>query len=570
MASRPHPFTFQTLAQLPQALRAYWVEVGLASIMINFGQLLLPLFSMLVYDKVVSNGVFETLWALALGMGIFMAMDAGMRTVRAWAVEHVAADIARKVDSGLWHQLWREREGPAGGISVFLAQYRELTGALNFVSSTYLLALADLPFYALYLLVIGLIAWPLAILVALLTLTYALAGYLIQHRAQRLSKAAEHAATERFALVGEVLQGLDVLRTLPAAGRVEQAWISRADAAGEAESARRLAAQHASTLASTMSTLSVVSLLVCGTYLIEAGMLSVGGLIACSLLASRAMMTVASLYLVLGKWQDFKSALERMGALMNFDIVQTSSDRRPVISTEPLQKKSARGDIALRRVSKHYLGRPTVLEDISFNIAAGETVALLGRPGAGKSTLLKMLAGLSRADEGRILIDGYELEAISPEDRAYWIAYKPQEPVLFAGTLEENLLLAGSTPGDERFERALWASGLDEELKHGRLALSMAIANGGSNLSGGQRQKVALARAFAQPHSLLLLDEPSLGLDPEGEKRVAERLREVVGKGSLIMVTHSSAMLNAVERVIGLDAGRIVADGPRQQLVRAA
>jgi len=225
------------------------------------------------------------------------------------------------------------------------------------------------------------------------------------------------------------------------------------------------------------------------------------------------------------------------------------------------------GHISVIGLGKHYEGRPAALEAVSLSVAPGERVALLGRPGAGKTTLLRCLAGLCRADSGLILIDGLALDDIARFDRMRWMAYKPQDPEVFAGTLEDNLRIAGSRDRN-RFSEAIWASGLENEFKSGRMSLGMQLSERGGNLSGGQRQKVALARAFAQSSRILLLDEPTLGLDPESERMLAERLPKLLGDSSvLIMTTHSSIMLSTVQRVIALDGGRVVADGPREKLV---
>lgn len=182
---------------------------------------------------------------------------------------------------------------------------------------------------------------------------------------------------------------------------------------------------------------------------------------------------------------------------------------------------------------------------------------------------MRCLAGLSSASSGQILFDGLEIKDISAQDRAKWLAWKSQDPNLFAGTLEENLLVAGVSANDERFVKAIWASGLVDEIKSGRMSLGMQLEEGGRNLSGGQRQKVALARTFAQPCRILLLDEPTLGLDPEGENLLAQRLPLLLGDNDvLIMTTHSAVMLAATQRVIALDGGKIIADGEREKLVR--
>jgi ATP-binding cassette subfamily B protein/ATP-binding cassette subfamily C protein LapB len=205
---------------------------------------------------------------------------------------------------------------------------------------------------------------------------------------------------------------------------------------------------------------------------------------------------------------------------------------------------------------------------VSFSVIPGERIALLGRPGAGKTTLLRCLAGLCRPDTGQILVDGLALDDIARFDRMRWMAYKSQDPSVFAGTLEDNLRIAGCKD-NSRFSEAIWASGLENEFSSGRMSLGMQLDERGNNLSGGQRQKVALARALAQPSRILLLDEPTLGLDPESERMLADRLPKLLdGNSLLLMTTHSAIMLDTVQRIIALDGGRVVADGPREKLVK--
>jgi len=268
------------------------------------------------------------------------------------------------------------------------------------------------------------------------------------------------------------------------------------------------------------------------------------------------MAQVASLFSVLGKWQDFSRSAERMGKSLE-EVEERECTPRPVIA----------GNITAIGLGKHYEGRPPALENVSFTVVPGDRIALLGRPGAGKSTLLRCLGGICRPDTGQILIDGLALDDVSRFDRVKWMAYKSQEPALFTGTLEENLRVSGCMD-QNRFAEAIWASGLENEFKSGRMSLGMRLEERGNNLSGGQRQKVALARAFAQPSRILLLDEPTLGLDPESERMLAERLPKLLDNTSvLIMTTHSPTMLGTVQRIIALDGGRVVADGLREKLV---
>jgi ATP-binding cassette subfamily B protein/ATP-binding cassette subfamily C protein LapB len=547
---------FASLAALWPELRAAWAEVGIASFYINTGQLLLPLFALLIYDKVAQNGLFETLWALVFGMGLYLATDAGMRLVRSWATERISVDLTLRSDERLWSKLVAQVDLPAGGFPRFISNYRDLSLSRDFVSSSYLLSIADIPFLLLYLGVIGFIAWPLMIAVAVLVLLFSVFGFFLYARQTRLSKESEERNTRKLSFMGEALGCLDVVRTAPGSGAFLRGWRGLAEQSASSETRRRLAVHQMGMLSASMQTVTTVVILTSGVYLIHAQLLSVGMLIACNLLANRAMGLVASLFAVTGKWQDFKRAAARMEDSLE-EVRDHDCTPRPDI----------KGNIAVIGLGKLYEDRPAALESVSFSIAPGERIALLGRPGAGKSTLLQALGGLCRPDTGQILIDGLALDDIARFDRVKWMAYKAQDPAVFGGTLEENLRISGCTDST-RFAEAIWASGLENEFKSGRMSLGMGLDERGNNLSGGQRQKVALARVFAQPSRILLLDEPTLGLDPEGERMLAERLPKLLDNSSvLIMTTHSPIMLAMVQRIIALDGGRVVADGPREKLV---
>lgn len=549
--------SFSSLAALWPELRAAWAEVGIACFFINTGQLLVPLFSMLVYDKIAQNGLFETLWALTFGMGLYLATDIGMRLVRNWATERIGVDLTLRSDETLWSKLVAQVDLPAGGFPRFLSNYRDLTLSRDFVSSSYLLSIADIPFLTLYLAVIGIIAWHLMLVVAILVFVYSVAGLLLQARVNNLSKEAERKNTHKLSFMGESLGCLDVVRTTPGSGAFLRRWRDLTEQSASADKKRRLAVQQMGMLSGTTYTVTTVVMLNAGVYLIHAQELSTGKLIACTLLANRAMALVASLFAVTGKWHDFKRAAARM-----------ENSLEAVVERECTPRPNIEGNISVIGLGKHYEGRPAALEDVSFSIVPGERIALLGRPGAGKSTLLQCIGGLCRPDAGQIVIDGLALEDISRFDRVQWMAYKAQDPAVFAGTLEENLRISGCTDRN-RFTAAIWASGLENEFKSGRMSLGMHLEERGNNLSGGQRQKVALARVFAQPSRILLLDEPTLGLDPESERMLAERLPKLLdGSAVLIMTTHSSIMLQTVQRVIALDGGRVVADGLREKLVK--
>lgn len=547
---------FSSLSLLWSKLRSAWAEVGIGSALINAGQLLLPLFAMLVYDKIATNGLFETLWALTLGMVIYLLTDAGMRLVRSWATEQISVDLAKRSDETVWQQLVSQVELPPGGFSRFLSNYRDLTLSRDFVSSSYLLSMADIPFLLLYLLVIGIIAWQLMVVSLILVIIYTIAGYILQQRQNSISREAEKFNTRKLTFMGETLGCLDLVRTTPGAASFFNRWAELTEQSAKLDTKRRLAANHLGVFSAATQTVTTVVILSAGVYLINQQLMTTGKLIACNLLANRAMGLVASFFAVTGKWYDFKRAAVRMASSLE-KVEEKHFTPRPCIM----------GSIGVIGLAKQYEGRPSALENISFTVSPGDKIALLGRPGAGKSTLLQCLAGLCHPDRGTITIDGLSIGDISPSDRALWLAYKAQNPALFAGTLEDNLRISGCSD-QERFNMAIWASGLEMELQSGRMSLGMSLEENGNNLSGGQRQKVALARAFAQPSKIILLDEPTLGLDPESERLLATRLPQMMDSSSvLIMTTHSPIMLQMVQRIIALDGGKMVADGPREKLV---
>ncbi len=301
------------MAALWPKLRAAWAEVGIASLFINAGQLLLPLFAMLIYDKIAQNGLFETLWALVFGMGLYLATDAGMRLVRSWATERISVDLTLRSDETLWSKLVAQVDLPAGGFPRFISNYRDLTLSRDFVSSSYLLSIADIPFLLLYLIVIGIIAWPLMIVAMLLVLLYAGVGLLLQARQNNLSKEAERNNTLKLSFMGETLGCLDVVRTTPGSGAFLRRWRELAEQSTSFDTKRRLAVHQMGMFSSIMQTVTTVVILTAGVYLIHAQILSTGGLIACNLLAGRAMALVASLFAVTGKWQDFTRAAAQNG-----------------------------------------------------------------------------------------------------------------------------------------------------------------------------------------------------------------------------------------------------------------
>ena len=584
-----------------QVLRAQWPWLLPSGLIVNLGLLVTPLLAMLVYDKVVHNGIFETLWALVIGVLVYTALEFTVRALRVRHTEAMAARIDLSIDTRLMQGLLRPSARSAaqpGMAARLLTLYRDLAQAREFFAASYFLALADLPFVLLMLGVVGLIAWPLMLMLLFWVVVYVAGGLYLKGRAQRVGQMQLRSQTRKLALLNDAMSSLDVLRISHAGERLAERFAQAAQDQVELSRWWRMELMLAQHWSQLMGLLSFVSALTLGAYLIFGQSMSTGALIACSMLGGRTLGVAGQALQTLGLWQELGQSFTQLRPFIgDLDLSQdTAASPRPgsVDAEDALNsgaspiRRSAQGVVGQVQIDRvlHRFGAAApgegppsaagreVLRELSLNFAPGERIGLLGRPGSGKSTLLRILAGAIAPTQGQVRVDHIDLQAIDLQDRASWLAFKPQEAPLVAGTLEDNILLnlPLGTPEAERLAAlkfALFHSTLDEDLARGALSLDQLVEEYGANLSGGQRQKVALARAVAPRPRVLLLDEPTAGLDTESEHLIMQRLAQWQGL-SLIMVSHSARALALTQRLVVLEDGRLLADGPTSQLLKTA
>lgn len=563
--------------------RIKWVLAS--SFFINLGLLVTPLFAMLVYDKVVHNGVFETLWSLVIGVVLFTTAELTMRAIRARDIEQVAQHIDSQIDARLIWQLLRPSQRSAaqpGMAARFLTLYRDLSAARDFFSASYFLALSDLPFLLLVMLAIGLIAWPLLLVLLIwLSLYVGVALYLKQSSLQS-TKTVMDQQTQKLALLTDTLSSLDTLRTSLAGERMAERFSILASVHARQTSALRLQLLVQAHWTQAAYLLCYVSLLAVGAYLVFAQFVSVGGLIAVSMLSGRVMGVAGQALTTLGRWTELRQSLKALAPyLSDVDLLSASTPAGnpaqaaaplPDVNTLQRTRQGIKGAIHVHGISHQFGQSAPVLRELELRFLPHEKIGLLGRPGSGKSTLLRIMAGAIEATSGQVLIDHISLQGIALQDRAQWLGFKPQEAVLMAGTLESNILLQLSPDATEAqrlaaLEFALYHSSLDGDLARGELSLDTVVEEYGANLSGGQRQKIALARVFAMRPRILLLDEPTSGLDTESEKMVVDRLARLTDT-ALIIISHSASVLALTQRLVVLQNGRLLADGATALLLQ--
>ncbi len=545
-------------------LRTYWpqyAEILLAGIAVNFIALLVPVFTMLVYDRIVGNRISETLWALALGMLLAAILDFSLRAIRAWYVEHIASNSDVLLDRALLRRLLHHDAAVLPPVGAVLNKYKELAAARDFITSGYLLSAADLPFYLLFMLALWLIGgW--VVLVPLVTgILMVITHMACAMPAKDYGSKSRKAAGSKVSLLAEILSEGELLKTSMLRVPVSRRWQDESEAAASAGARGRFWTALAGVSSNFWMMLTTVGTLVAGVYQIEARALTTGGLIACTMLASRSMMSLASVTVLFTRFKEMQRSGKELDDLLGDNGEEPKAPQS--VAPRPLE-----GRITVRRLGYRFKADgPLALDGLTFNIEPGERVGLLGRPGSGKTTLLRCMAGVVRPSTGEVLVDGVTIRQHDAYSRARWLSYKPQDPILFEGTLEENILAGAEFADRDALARALEVAGLHESIRRGELNLGMMIEPRGVNLSGGQRQAVALARSLVTSPSILLLDEPTNGLDAAGEKLIAARLREFSQGRTLVVATHSHIMLAMLDRLIVVEGGRIVADGPRDKVL---
>jgi ATP-binding cassette subfamily C protein LapB len=544
--------------------RSLYRDVLLAAFMINVFALGMPLFVMNVYDRVVPNNATDTLWVLAAGLLIVLVGDVLLRTLRSHFIDLAGSRADVKLSARIMENVlgMRMEERPASAGS-FAANLRSFESVRDFIGSAGVVAFIDVPFALVFLAVIGWIAWPMLLPFVAGTVVVLLYALSVQGRMHALSEMTYRAGAQRNATLVEGLVGLETVKAIGAESLIQAKWEKSAALLARVAAKLRLLSATATNGTALVQQLVSVSMMVLGVHLIAQGELSIGGLIACYMLSSRAMAPIGQVAGLLIQYHNASTALASLDQMMQREV------ERPEGSAF-ISRGNFRGEIEFRDVSFRYPGQQNeALRNVSLRIKPGERVGILGRVGSGKSTLHKLILGLYRPTAGAVLIDGIDQRQLDPAELRRHIGYVQQDVTLFYGTLRENIVMAAPLADDEAVIRAAGVAGILDFVNAHPKGFDMEIGERGESLSGGQRQGVAIARAVIAGPPMLLLDEPTASMDHSTEETVKRNLTEFAGERTLIVVTHRTSLLDLVDRVIVVDGGRIVADGPKAQVVEA-
>ena len=546
------------------AQRFVYRDVLWAALLINFFALAFPIFSMNVYDRVVPNHATETLWVLAIGVTLVLCSDLFIRLLRSHFVDEASARIDVQISATLMERVLGMRlENRPQSVGSFAANLRGFEQVRDFIASSTVTALIDLPFALLF---VGVIAWisPWLILPVVTVFTVILvSGYVFQHRLHELSQSSYQAAAQRNATLIESLTGIETIKSQGAESLIQSRWERANQYLSSLNVKMRSMSATAMYSTATLQQLVSVSVILVGIYLISERQLTMGGMIAATMLAGRALAPAGQIVGLLMQYQGARTAMTSLEQIMAQPV------ERPE-GSQFIQRPEFKGEIEFRHVSFSYPGQQgNSLDDVSFKINPGERVALIGKVGSGKTTMQKLIMGLYQASSGAILFDGIDMRQLDPADVRRNLACVSQDITLFYGSLRDNITFGMPHARDDAIVAAAETAGLNDFVQRHPQGFDMPVGERGELLSGGQRQGVGIARAVLHNAPLLLLDEPTSAMDFSTEAVVTQRMQAFTEGKTVVLVTHRTSMLAFVDRVIVVDQGKIVADGPREGIMQA-
>lgn len=546
--------------------RRYYRSAAVASVLINLLALASIFFTMNVYDRVIPNQAFTTLWSLAIGVTVAMLFEAVTRYVRAYLLDTAGKKADLIVGSILFRQALSVRmEHKPQSSGTFANQLREFESVREFVSSATLAALADLPFILLFMAVIFTIGGPLGWVPMLMLPVILVVCAIIQWPLAKIMKANLQESSLKQGVLIESVEGMETLKAVNGQAYMQRRWQNfSALQAGSASKSKRFSSL-ATGVVTFLQQFQTVLLIVIGVYLIDAGTLTMGALIGTVMLASRATAPLGQVIGLATRYQQAKAALNALNKLMKMPVDR--ADEQEYVADPQLT-----GGLTLNGVQFSYPAapmqpNPKVLHNISLNIAAGERVAILGAIGSGKSTLLRIMARLYMPTEGQMFAAGLDVNQIDPADWRHTVGYVSQDARLFYGSLRENVMLGVPDASASEFMRVLKLTGLDQIAARHPQGIHLPVGEHGGNLSGGQRQLVALARTLLTRPQMLLLDEPTSAMDAQTEQQFLRHLQAATQEQTLVVVTHRPSLLTLVDRIIVIDNGKVAMDGPKENVL---
>ena len=539
-------------------------DVLVASFLINLFGLVSPFFVLIVYDRVIPNNAVETLWVLSIGVTVIYLFSVLMRSLRGYFVDDAGNKANLKISAMLLQKvLDLKLEARPQSIGSFTRNLQEFEGIRDFVTSFSITSVIDLPFMALGLLVVWYIGGAIVYLFIVAVLVVLIYAFLIQIPLRKAVGNTFQASSQKNAILVEGLSGLETVKMLGAESQIQRAWEEAVSYIAKWSSKSRFLSSTVNDFSFFLQSTVVVAVVIAGVYMIAEGNLTQGGLIALVILSRQVVAPMGQVVSLATRFQRAKEALKTLNDIMALPV------ERPAGKTF-VHRTRFQGAVGVKNLTFSYPGQTTkALNNITLNVSAGEKVGIIGPIGSGKTTLGKLLLGLFEPSSGMVTMDGTDIRQIDPAELRHFIGYVPQDIILFRGTVRNNVTMGTHDVDDRAILRATEIAGVDEFVKKHPLGFDMEVQELGRGISGGQRQCIVLARALLLDPPVLVLDEPTSNMDNRTEVRLKNSLSKVIQEKTLILITHRASLLEMVDRLVVIDNGAIVADGPKAAVIEA-
>lgn len=539
-------------------------DVFIASLLINMFAIATPLFVMNVYDRVVPNNAFDTLWVLAIGATVVYLFDFLLRTLRAYFIDIAGKKSDILISAAIFSKVnnitMASRPKSVGAFSKNLQEFESIR---DFITSASVTTLVDIPFMFLIIGVIWLIGGPVAYIPIITIVLILLYSMIIQIPLKRSIEESQKTASQKNAVLIESLYNAEVVKLNNAEGVLQKKWENAVGNIANWGVRTRQLSQSCSSFAMVAQQLTTVIIVIVGVYHISEGLMSMGALIASVMLTGRALSPMSQFASLATRYNQAKSAFTSLSDIMSSPVENPEGVK---FVHRPLFK----GYFQFEGVDFSYPEQEqTAISSININIKQGEKVAIIGRIGSGKSTLGKLMTGLYTPSSGAIRIDGVDIRQVNPTDLRKNVGSVSQDVNLFYGSIKDNIVMGVPYMEDDAIIRAADLSGVSEFANRKPSGLDSLVGERGALLSGGQRQSIAIARALLFDPPILILDEPTASMDNTTESRMRRRLMKGLKDKTLILITHKASMLDMVDRIIVMDNGRLIADGPKEQVHEA-
>lgn len=540
--------------------RGIYKQVIIVSLFINLFILATPLFTMNVYDRVLPNNALETLWVLFIGISLVMLFDFILKMLRSYFLGVASKRADTVISNRIFNQLLNIKiNAKPASTGQLVSRLQSFESVREFFTSATIAAAVDFPFVIIFIIVIFYIGGPLGyITIATVVISMLVSWYMQRPLKEIIEKSVKEEQIKHTTLI-ETVTGLEIIKSIRAQNRMRTHWDQSVNKTIHYADKGQFLSQTITFFTAFISQFSNILIVAAGVYLASEGEMTMGAIIAAMILNGRVISPVSQLVGMIIKYDKTMLSLENLDEVMKMPV---EKENKTYISRPNLS-----GTIEFKDVQFAYKDQNhQTLKDINLKIKQGERVAVLGKIGSGKSTLLKLIMSLYEPNKGSVLIDSVDIRQIDPVDLRQAIGAVPQEPFLFMGTIKDNITIGEQYVSDEELLRASKVAGLNDFLGKHEAGYDLIVGERGEGLSGGERQAVTLARALISNPNILMLDEPTNSMDRQTEKMFIDRIKNIIEDKTLIVVTHKTSLLQLVDRVIIVEDGKIILDGPKEEV----